>query len=69
MNRVPVASSNLVSVGYDSRSLTLEIEFKDSGVYQYFDVPEVVHQELMQAGSKGTFFHTNVRDQYRYMKL
>ena len=69
MNRVPVASSNLVSVGYDPRSLTLESEFKDSGVYQYFDVPEVVHQELMQAGSKGTFCHTNVRDQYRYMKL
>ena len=69
MNRVPVASSNLVSVGYDPRSWTLESEFKDSGVYQYFDVPEVVHQELMQAGSKGTFFHTNVRDQYRYMKL
>lgn len=69
MNRIPVDSSNLVSVGYDSDSLTLEIEFKGDRVYQYFDVPETLYQELMQASSKGTFFSENVRDQYRYTRL
>ena len=34
MNRISMRSSNIVSVGYDSESETLEIEFSN-GVYQY----------------------------------
>ena len=33
MERIPVESSNLASVGYDSDSLTLEIEFNSGGIY------------------------------------
>jgi KTSC domain len=33
MERQPVSSSNLKSVGYDPRSRTLEIEFHNGGVY------------------------------------
>ena len=40
MNRKPVRSSNISSIGYDSESKTLEIEFHSGGVYQYFNVPE-----------------------------
>ena len=69
MSRVPVVSSNLSSVGYDGGSSTLEIEFQENAVYQYFDVPAVVHEQLMQASSKGTYFAANIRDQYRYTKL
>ena len=47
MRRTPVNSSNLVSVGYDPRSLTLEVEFHGGSVYHYFDVAEFEHQELM----------------------
>ena len=61
MNRTPVSSSHLTSVGYDQNTLTLEIEFKDGSVYQYFDVPEMVHQQLMQADSKGTFLQANIK--------
>ena len=69
MQRTPVTSSNLVSVGYEAKSLTLEIEFHNASVYQYFDVPEYEHQSLMQAGSHGTYFGASIRDHYRYMKL
>ncbi len=40
MDRTPVSSSNLASVGYDSESMVLEIEFLNGSVYQYFDAPE-----------------------------
>ena len=40
MDRTPVSSSNLASVGYDPSTKTLEIEFNDGAVYQYDDVPE-----------------------------
>ena len=66
MNRTPVSSSNVASVGYDASSLTLEVEFKDGSVYQYFDVPEAVYQEMMRASSVGKFMHANIRNQYRF---
>ena len=69
MKRIPVNSSNLVSVGYESTSLTLKIEFHGGSVYQYFDVPEYEVQELMQAESHGKYFNANIRDDYRCAKL
>ena len=69
MNRTPVSSSNVASVGYDPNTLTLEVEFKDGLVYQYFDVPETVYQELMRASSVGQFMHANIRNNYRYTKV
>lgn len=69
MNRIPVDSSTILDIGYDSASMTLEVGFKSGGVYQYFDVPEAMHQELMNAPSKGTFLHQNIKGNYRYVKL
>ena len=69
MHRTPVSSSNVASVGYDPNTLTLEVEFKDGSVYQYFDVPETVYQELMRASSVGQFIHSNIRNNYRYAKV
>lgn len=65
---MPVSSSNVASVGYDASSLTLEVEFNNGSVYQYFDVPEAVYQEMMRASSVGKFMHANIRNQYRYAK-
>ena len=69
MQRTPVTSSNLVSVGYEPKSMTLEVEFHSGSVYQYFDVPEYEHQSLMQAGSHGVYFNANIRNSYRYTQL
>jgi len=69
MGRQPVRSSNLAAVGYDPESRILEIEFPDSGVYQYFDVPQSVYDDLMSAPSHGKFFHAHIRNKYRYAKI
>jgi KTSC domain-containing protein len=61
MERTLVESSNLASVGYDRTSATLEIEFRKSGVYQYFGVPHSTYEELMNAGLKGTYFDQNIK--------
>jgi KTSC domain len=68
MHRTPVSSSNMKSVGYDAESMTLEIEFSGGTVYQYFDVPEAVHLELMNSDSKGTFFSAQIKGAYRYAR-
>jgi hypothetical protein len=70
MKRMPVSSSNLASVGYDETSQTLEIEFLHGGVYQYFDVPSSVHEELMDASSHGTYFDRHIKKaRYSYKKI
>lgn len=69
MERILVSSSNLNSVGYDEQSMTLEVEFKDGSLYQYFDVPVAAHQELLGAGSVGRYFAQNIRNSFRYSRL
>jgi hypothetical protein len=70
MNRIPVASSNLAAVGYDSANSVLEITFLDGGIYQYYGVPSQIHAGLMSAGSKGSYFDQYVKKAgYRYSKV
>ncbi|MBM3118253.1 MAG: KTSC domain-containing protein [Chloroflexi bacterium] len=69
MKRESVSSSNISSIGYDSESRTLEIEFHSGGVYQYFDVPQSIYDELMHASSHGSYFHRYVKDRYRWAKI
>lgn len=70
MNRKPVSSSDLSSVGYDSASSTLEIEFKDGSIYQYFAVPPDAYTGLMAALSHGTYFSRHIKNRgYRYRKV
>ncbi|WP_082838035.1 KTSC domain-containing protein [Haladaptatus sp. R4] len=69
MNRISVSSSNLKSVGYDPESSTLEIEFNNNRVYQYFNVPESVYQGLINAASHGKYHHRHIKDNYRYSQI
>lgn len=67
--RTPIDSSNIVSIGYNEGSSTLEIEFHSGAVYQYFDVPESTFEELMGAGSHGRYFANKIKNEYQYQKL
>lgn len=67
MQRTPVQSSTIHSVGYEGN--VLEIQFHSGGVYQYFQVPERIHSGLINAPSKGTFFHQNIRGAFRYARV
>jgi hypothetical protein len=69
MNRQRVQSSNIRSVGYESTTHTFEIEFHSGGIYKYFDVPESVHVGLLNAASKGSYFHDQIKDRYRYRRV
>jgi len=69
MNRTPVSSSNVASIGYDDATSTLEIEFNNGSVYQYFDVSDKTYQELMAASSVGSYLATQIKGKYRYSKV
>lgn len=70
MDRVTVQSSNIASVGYELSTSTLEIEFKSGGIYQYSGVPQDIYEGLMNAESKGGYFHQNIKNGgYPYKKI
>lgn len=69
MNRTPVRSSTICSVGYDLGARMLKVEFHNGGIYQYSGVPENVYQGLMRAASKGAHFHDHIKDRYPYRQV
>lgn len=69
MERYSVASSNIATIGYDESTDTLEVEFLNGGIYQYFGVPVNIYDQLMQAGSKGRFLITYIRNAYPYSRV
>ena len=69
MERQAVVSSNLASVGYDSGSETLEVEFNNGSVYQYYNVPQFMYERLMEAGSMGNFLNTQIKGSHAYSQV
>lgn len=69
MKRDHVESSNIESIGYDSKSQTLEIEFLNGSIYQYFDVQHHIYDELMNADSHGKYLAAYIKGNYRYSKV
>jgi hypothetical protein len=64
MERENVHSSMIESIGYTAENLTMEIEFKNEQIWQYYDVPESVYNEMKSSGKFGTFFNENIRGIY-----
>ncbi len=69
MQRHAVDSSAIAAVGYDAATGTLEVEFSHGAVYQYFDIPEDMYVELMQASSKGTYLYDHIRNAFLYSRV
>lgn len=67
MYRQSVNSSNLSSVGYENS--TLEVEFNNGTVYQYFNVPNFIYSALMSAYSHGEYFAQNIKSNYQCRKI
>ncbi len=65
----PVNSSNLRSVGYDSMSETLTIQFRDGRIYEYYHVPQHIYNGLMLASSKGKYHHRYIKNSYPYKRI
>lgn len=69
MRQGRVASESIASVGYDAAAAILEVEFNSGRLYQYFEVPPMVHEELVHADSIGAYFNANIRPIYPYLQV
>lgn len=70
MNRAYIESSMIISIGYDHENSVLEIEFKTNGsIWQYFDFPEALWYEFEATDSQGSFWHREIKGQYRESQI
>ena len=61
ISRTTANSSCLLSFGYAPSVQVLEVEFPGGRVYRYFDVSSGIYQGLVEAPSKGRYFHRFIR--------
>lgn len=59
-------SSNIASIGYDTDTETLTVDFHDGNSYDYFKVPQSVYAAFKVASSAGSFFARQVKGRYAY---
>jgi len=69
LERQPVKSCILRSVGYDDAMKNMEIEFHSGLVYQYSGVPSKVYADLMSSSAVGKYFSEKVRNRFRAKQM
>ena len=61
-------SSNIARYRYDENGHVLTVEFKNGSTYNYYDVPQMVFEQMKAASSKGEFLARNIKGAYRYAR-
>jgi len=67
--RVHFLSETLEWAEYDGDLKVLKLKFKKGGVYRYEAVPPRVFRGLLEAPSKGRYFHDSIDQKYEFEKL
>jgi hypothetical protein len=69
MDITAVKSTMLATVAYDKAWKLLRLEFRSRAIYEYFDVPAAVHESLLLAPSKGSYFNETIRGRFPYSRV
>jgi hypothetical protein len=70
MNWTALESKRLSAAAYDHSKQILYLRFRNtSDVYRYFEFPAADYQTFLRAESKGRFFHSHIRNQFRYERI
>ena len=66
---VAVDSSNLSRVAYNPLTSTLRIEFHQGAIYEYYSVSLEAYVGLINADSKGSYFHSFINGTYDFSRV
>lgn len=69
VDMVPVNSSNVEAIGYDSSNEIVHVKFLDGSVYIYKGVTESEYLNLKSAASIGSYLHRNFKNVYPYERI
>jgi KTSC domain len=62
-------SKLLASSAYNATKQTLYLRFRSGEVYRYFEFPQQQYQDFLNAESRGRYFLSHIRNQFRYERL
>ena len=65
MEMIAVRSSAMTAVGYDPATRRMRIRFEQGHPYDFCGVPPAIHNGLMAALSKGSYYNQHIRDRYQ----
>jgi hypothetical protein len=69
MRRRVVTSASVKSVGYDMSSGTLELEYVNGSIYQYYEVPQPTYAGLLAAPSIGNYVNTQIKPYFDFAEV
>ena len=69
MDSQPLESKLLAASAYDGGANILWLRFRSGDVYRYFDFPEPQYREFLNTESRGRYFLSSIRNQFRYERL
>lgn len=64
LNWIPVESTQMKAIAYDSAISYVFVEFNSGAKWSYFPVPQEVFDLFAASGSKGNFFGKNIKGKY-----
>ena len=69
MHRTAVAANGIAQVGYEDGSEILEIEFTSGKVFQFFNVPPKMFDQLMDSQFKEFYYQNNIHERFPYKSI
>lgn len=69
ISMIPVSSSNIRAIGYDSEARTLHVTFANASTYAYHEVPEHIYARLRQSESKMQVLNNDIKGKFEHRKL
>ena len=69
MNRTTVASPGIAQVGYEEGSEILEIEFVSGKIFQFYNVPLKLFDQLMNSSQKELYYESNILVRFPYTRI
>ena len=66
---IPVKSSNIAGIAYDSQQMVLTVWFLNGSIYNYYDVPTAVWTSFQNADSKGKYLAANIKGRFGYDRV
>lgn len=62
-------STLIRAFSHDPETAILEVTFVSGAVYQYYNVPHDVAQNMRGAFAKGEFFNQHIRGRFRFARM
>lgn len=62
-------STNLAATTYDAETQTLTIDFVSGAQYDYYEVPEYIYDELVQAIDPNSYFKSAIEGKFTYERV